>query len=178
MDPFIGEIRLVGFSFAPLGWAFCQGQLMPISQNTALFALLGTFYGGNGTSTFALPNMGGSIAVGMGQGAGLSPYSLGQVGGSATVTLTSQQMPAHTHALPVNSASGGITTPSPTTFLGSAGRSGNHFYGTPADQAASPATMLPTMAAQAGGSQPHNNMGSYLSLNYIIALTGIFPPRS
>ncbi len=177
MDPYLGEIRLVGFNFAPRGWAFCTGQLLPISQNTALFALLGTTYGGDGRTTFALPKLQGNIAVGAGQGPGLSNYSLGQAGGAATVTLLQQQIPAHTHTLPVNGAAGGVAAPSAAAFLGSTGRTGKDIWVSAAVQAASPATMASTMAGPTGSSQPHNNLMPFVTLSYVIALTGIFPER-
>jgi|SRR5882757_7494647 len=178
MDPFVGEIRLAGFNFAPVGWALCQGQLMPISQNTALFSLLGTYYGGDGRSTFALPNLQGSIAVGMGQGAGLSDYFLGQVGGESTVTLLSSQTPPHSHTLPVSGAAGRVAAPSPSSFLGATGRGVQGIYASSAQQTANPVNMAPTAVSSIGGSQPHNNMGPYLVVNYIIALQGVFPARS
>src|ERR1700692_881972 len=111
-DQFVGEIRAVGFNFPPSGWAFCDGQLMAISQNTALFSLLGTFYGGNGTSTFALPNLQGSVPVHVGQGPGLSPYVLGQTGGTPTVTLITSQLPAHTHVLSASTVNANSPSPS------------------------------------------------------------------
>jgi len=178
MDPFVGEIRLAGFNFAPLGWALCQGQLMPISQNTALFSLLGTFYGGDGRSTFALPNLQGSIPVGMGQGAGLSAYFLGQVGGESAVTLATQQMPVHSHTLPVSGAAGRVSSPSPSSFLGATGRGTKGIYASATQQTSSSATMASSAVGSTGGGQPHNNMGPYLVVNYMIALQGVFPARA
>ncbi len=177
MDPFLGEIRVTGFNFAPSGWALCQGQLLSIASNTALFSLLGTIYGGDGRSTFALPNLQGSIAIGFGQGSGLSPYTQGQTGGASTVTLTLAQNPTHTHAMPVGSGKG-VNAPSPTAYLAGEARGGTgNAFATPATQAASPTTMAAAEANLTGGGQAHNNMAPYLALNYIIALEGIFPSR-
>src|SRR6478735_609918 len=152
-DPFVAEIRIFGFNFAPKGWAFCDGQLLPISQNTALFSLLGTFYGGDGKSTFALPDMAGNVAVGQGQGAGLSDYVLGQQSGSDTVTLIQTEMPQHTHALQGVAAVGNRTTPVGNSFARVTGATP---YLPPAG-----APLVP-MAFQAlppaGSSFPHNNM--------------------
>jgi len=171
-SPFVAEIRIVGFNFAPTGWAFCNGQLLPISQNTALFSLLGTFYGGDGKSTFALPDMQGNVAVGTGQGSGLSDYFLGQEAGSQTVTLLQTEMPAHSHALQGIAVVGNRTTPVGNSF---ARVSGATPYLPPAG-----APLVP-MASQAlppaGSGFPHNNMMAYLTLNYVIALQGVFPPR-
>jgi microcystin-dependent protein len=168
MDPFIGEIRPAGFNFAPRGWALCQGQILPISQNTALFSLLGTFYGGNGTSTFALPDLQGRVALNAGQGPGLSSYDVGQVGGTESVTLLTSQMPIHNHNVVGSSASANSDTPtgrfpavSPRTV-----------YGTSVDGFFSSQAVIPD-----GGGQPHNNMQPYCVINYIIALQGVFPPR-
>jgi microcystin-dependent protein len=176
-EPFLGEIDIFAFNFAPAGWAFCQGQLLPISQNTALFSLLGTQYGGDGRSTFALPNLQGSIPNHAGQGPGLSIYVQGQTGGSATVTLSSNSIPAHTHTLPVTTANGRVNTPTTANVVGAVaggrGGGGASAYGT---------TTLANMAVQAGntagGGQAHNNMAPYLALNYCIALRGIFPSRN
>lgn len=171
-DPFVAEIRIFAGNFAPTGWATCDGQLLPISQNTALFSLLGTFYGGDGKSTFALPNMQGSVAVGTGQGAGLSDYFLGQQGGSDFVTLIESEMPLHTHGLQALAAVGNRTTPVANSI---ARCNGATPYLPPAG------APLVNMAFQAlspaGGSLPHNNMMPYLTLTYIIALQGVFPPR-
>ena len=173
-DPFVGQIQLFAFNFAPVGWALCAGQLLPISQNTALFSLLGTYYGGDGRSNFALPNLQGSIALSMGEGPGLSQYALGEVGGETQVTLLTSEIPAHTHTLPVSSADGKINTPSSADFLGAVGG------GLSKKAAAYATTPNGNMATQgtAGSSQAHNNMAPYLTLNYCIALQGIFPPRS
>ena len=173
-DPFLAEIRMFGGNFAPRGWALCNGQLMSISQNTALFALLGTTYGGDGRVTFGLPNLQGSTPMQQGQGAGLSPRYLGEVGGSPYVTLINSEMPQHTHtALAVDDAG---TTPDPTNNTwGQAlkGRVGDNLYSNQQpNMLMNSQTVLPT-----GGSQPHNNMPPYLTITFIIALEGIFPQR-
>src|SRR5213592_4685130 len=173
MDPFVAEIRIFPFNFAPKGWAFCDGQILPLSQNTALFSLLGTTYGGDGKSNFALPNMEGNAPMHPGQGQGLSLRDLGEVGGTETVTLLESEMPAHTHNLRANDFTGDKTVPSPTTSL-AASQGGNLYVtGNPA---------LVQMAFQAappaGGSVPHNNMQPYLTLSFCIALQGVFPPRT
>lgn len=172
MDNFIGEIMLVPYNFAPRGWAFCAGQILPISQNTALFSLIGTTYGGNGQTTFALPNLQGRAALGQGQGPGLSRYDLGEQDGVESVTLVASQLPVHTHSLRVaTDPASGIAPngayPAPTT-----GGVGNE-YGT-----VQAAPMAPNAVGPTGGDQPHTNMQPYLTLNYIIALEGIFPQRA
>jgi microcystin-dependent protein len=171
-DPFVAEIRIFPFTFAPRGWAFCNGQILPISQNTALFALLGTFYGGNGQSTFALPNLQGSSPVHQGQGPGLSTYDLGQQGGSENITLLTSEIPFHTHTAMGNSGLGDTPGPGADRSLA---RYANA-YQTNTSQS------LVQMAFQsltpAGGSLPHNNMMPYLTLNFNIAMQGVFPPRS
>ncbi len=169
-EPFIGEIDLVAFDFAPKGYAVCQGQILSIQQNQALFALLGTTYGGNGVQTFALPDLRGRRIISSGQGPGLSPYSLGQVGGEETVTLTVPQMPAHTHLPLASSAPAAVLSPS-GSFWGSV--SGTSLFST----APTPAAMAPAAIGSTGGGQPHDNMQPYLVMNYIIALNGIFPSR-
>jgi microcystin-dependent protein len=172
MDPFVAEIRIFPFNFAPKGWAFCNGQLLPISQNTALFSLLGTTYGGNGQSTFALPDMQGNVPVHPGQGPG-SLHDLGEMGGSETVTLLESEVPMHSHSMGAQiTPLGGTAVPTNATLSRPA--SGNlYFVGTPTLAAMDPNTLAPS-----GGSQPHNNMQPYLTLNFNIALQGIFPPRS
>ena len=172
-DPFVAEIRIFPFNFAPKGWAFCNGQLMPISQNTALFSLLGTFYGGDGRSTFGLPNLQGSAPTHQGQGPGLSGYFVGQSGGSGTITLIQSELPVHAHQ--ASGASGSSpTSPANATWGTGAGRTPPPMYvdGSPN------VVMAPTALAPSGGSQPHNNMQPYLTLNFCIAMQGIFPPRS
>jgi microcystin-dependent protein len=172
-DQFLGEIRVVGFNFAPLGWALCNGQVLPISQNTALFSLLGTYYGGNGTSTFALPNLQGNAPMHQGNGAGLTPRVIGEVGGETSVTLLTQQMPAHTHAA-MNASTSNAAAPTNAVF-GGGGRGKEPAY---APMSGSTALMNAPAIGITGSSQPHNNMSPYLTLNFIIALQGIYPPRS
>lgn len=177
-EPFLGQILLVPYDFAVSGWAFCQGQLLSISQNTALFALLGTQFGGDGVQTFALPDLRGRVVVGQGTGPGLSPYQVGEIGGSVTVTLLSNQIPQHNHGFPASAEPANSSTPSSATLLGSGSRGSLPRYASPALQSGAPATMSGIMIGNAGGSQPHNNLMPYLTLNYIIALAGIFPARS
>jgi microcystin-dependent protein len=173
-DPFVAEIRIFPFNFAPRGWAFCDNQLLPISQNTALFSLLGTTYGGDGKSTFALPGLQGSAPMHPGQGPGLSLHDLGEIGGSDTVTLLESEIPAHSHALRANSFDGDNLAPAPTISL--AQSTGGAIY-----VAAGSNPTLTGMAFEAlppaGGSLPHNNMQPYLTFNFCIALQGVFPPR-
>lgn len=172
-DPFLGEVRCVGFNFAPVGWAQCDGQIMSISQNTALFSLLGTQYGGNGTSNFALPNLQGCVAMDFGNGAGLTPRDIGETGGSPTVTLLASELPSHGHTAQANSAAG--TTPIAVgAFFAKTGSPLTAEY-----HAGGPnALMSPGALASVGGGQPHNNLMPYLVMNFVIALTGIFPSRS
>ncbi len=173
-NPFVAEIRIVPFNFAPAGWAFCDGQILPLSQNTALFSLLGTNYGGNGKSNFALPNLQGSAPLQQGQGPGLSQYFLGETGGSQTVTLLTSEIPAHTHQ--ARAATGGTLSPTPN----------NNIWATLGATRTPPPLYSDTQNAQmgftalsvTGGSQPHNNMPPFLALNFIIALQGVFPPHS
>ncbi len=176
-DPFVGQIMLVPYNFAPSGWAFCQGQLLPISQNTALFSLLGTFYGGNGVSTFALPNLQGTVPIGQGTGSGLSTYSVGDTGGVAAETLVSAEMPSHKHTQ--QGSSGGQTVFSPIgNNFGEAGRTGGHDWYVPPPTPSTTAMMNPAELQMTGGSQSHPNMQPYLVMNYVIALRGIYPARS
>jgi microcystin-dependent protein len=172
-DQFLGQIQLVGFNFAPQGWALCNGQLLPISQNTALFSLLGTFYGGNGTSNFALPNLQGMAAVGQGQGPGLTQYDVGETIGEGAVTLIAQAIPPHTHTIPASTAPGTSTKPSPTEYLATVARGEAKVYSTTGGT-----SMASGELSTVGGSQPHNNLMPYLVLNYVIAMTGIYPSRS
>lgn len=169
-EPFLAEIRVFGFNYAPYNWAFCNGQVMPIAQNTALFSLLGVTYGGNGKTTFALPNLQGNAPMHPGQGPGLSDYALGETGGTTQVTLVTSEMPSHTHTLNVSSLEG--TESSPKDMY-AAGHPGVGLYAPlPANTA-----MDPRMLAVAGGSLEHDNMMPSLALNFCIALVGVFPQR-
>lgn len=175
-DPFVGEIRMVGFNFAPTGWALCNGQILSISQNTALFSLLGTNYGGNGISNFALPNLQGMAPMDQGQGAGLSQRVMGETDGVPAVTLLFNEIPLHAHA-PKAAAAGNSGAPGPTlTFEGGGGRGKPPAYAPYLSTAA--VSMANTAVGFSGGSQPHNNLPPYLTVNFIIALVGVFPARS
>jgi microcystin-dependent protein len=169
-DPFIGEIRTFGFNFAPRGWAMCNGQLLPINQNQALFALLGTTYGGNGQTTFALPDLQGRVGIHVGQGPGLSPYVLGQEAGTETVTLTQNQMPQHSHVVQANAAPATGSRPGGAVLA----RTSDQIYASAGDGT----TMNQAMIGNAGGSQPFGVLQPYLTLNFCIALQGIFPSRN
>jgi microcystin-dependent protein len=167
-DPFFAEIRIFGFNFPPRGWALCDGQTLPIAQNTALFSLLGTFYGGDGRSTFALPNIQGSVVMGTGQGPGLSPRDLGETGGSQTVTLLDTEMTAHTHALAASAQPGEDPTPG--------GEALGRTVGAALYRLGSGDVMLAAEAMPAaGGGSPHNNLQPYLTLSYCISLQGVYP---
>jgi microcystin-dependent protein len=172
-SPFVAEIRIFACNFAPTGWATCDGQLLPISQNTALFSLLGTFYGGDGKSTFALPNFDGSAAMNQGQGAGLSQRFLGESGGEEFVTLLQTEMPLHTHNFAVSTENGAQGTLSNEVVLGKS--VGGTLYQT--NTSANLVQMNFQALAITGGSLPHNNMSPFLTLLYCIALQGVFPPR-
>lgn len=174
-EPYLGMIIIVPYNFAPRGWAFCNGQILPIAQNTALFSLLGTTFGGNGQTTFALPDLRGRVSNSSGQGPGLSSYDLGQVGGTESETITINQMPAHNHQVACLNAPGdaskvagrflgNLTVPSDGAAV---------IYGSTAD-----GLMAPTMITNTGGSQPISLLQPYLTLNYCIALEGIFPSRN
>jgi microcystin-dependent protein len=171
-DQFLGEIRMTGFNFAPYGWALCNGQLLPISQNTALFSLIGTYYGGNGIDNFALPNLQSRVPIHQGQGVGLSPYVLGQNGGFENVTLTTQQMPQHNHMVNTNNGLGSTTRPANALL---AATSSDKPYTTSASDGS---TLNPSAISYAGNSQPHNNLQPYLCINFCIALQGIYPSRN
>jgi len=173
-DPFVAEIRIFGFNFAPKGWAFCDGQILPISQNTALFSLLGTTYGGNGLSTFALPNFQGCGGVHEGQGPGLSQRFLGETAGEQFVSLVNSEMPVHTHT--ANATSDAATLPGPKDNIWA--QAVGDVSAFPYYKATGSDLMAPFALTLAGGSQPHNNMMPYLVLNFCIALQGVFPPRS
>jgi microcystin-dependent protein len=171
-DPFVAEIRIFPFNFAPTGWAFCDGQLLPISQNTALFSLLGTTYGGDGKSTFALPNLQGNAPMQPGQGQGLSLRDLGESGGTETVTLLVSEMPIHTHSLMASVDPADAQIPSVNATL--ARSSGGDAYTT---NTGGLVQMAPQALAVGGGGLPHTNLQPYLTLNFCIALQGIFPAR-
>jgi microcystin-dependent protein len=174
--PFLGEIKMFGGNFAPRGFAFCNGQLLPITQNTALFAILGTTYGGNGTTNFALPNLQGSAPMQSGQGPGLSDRPLGEVGGEQAVTLLTSQIPGHTHAANcVNNTTANQTAPTGGFWAKGAGRRGQNFY---SSTAGTSPLMNPQALPFAGSNVPHNNMPPYLVVSFIIALQGIFPARN
>ncbi|MEC4750559.1 tail fiber protein [Methylomicrobium sp. Wu6] len=175
-EAFLGEIRMVGFNYAPQGWALCDGQVLSISQNTALFALLGTTYGGNGQTTFALPDLRGRVPVHPGQGPGLSPYVLGQSSGVEAVSLNAAQIPAHSHPVAANSNSGGADSPIgnfPAAITDPNSGASINAFATTANGA-----MNPGVVGVTGGSQPHTNLQPSLCVNFIIALQGIFPSRS
>lgn len=177
-EPFIGEIIMFGGNFAPRGWALCNGQLLSIAQNTALFSILGTTYGGDGQTTFALPNLQGRVAIHPGQGPGLSPYVLGQIGGTENVTLTTNQMPLHTHTATVNAAEAPQTvTDNPKGGVPAGSTGGPQVYGAAPDGATTMNAGMVTNAP-AGGSQPFSIIQPYLCVNFIIALQGIFPSRN
>lgn len=170
-DPFVAEIRIFPFNFPPKGWAFCDGQILPLSQNTALFSLLGTTYGGDGKSNFALPNMQGNSPMHPGQGPGLSLHDLGETGGSETVDLLQTEMPSHPHALMASYSDGSDTKPANELFAQGVGV---QIWGT----AATNTQLAPTAIGVTGGGLPHNNMQPYLTLNFCIALQGVYPPRT
>lgn len=172
MDPFVAEIRIFPFNFAPKGWAFCDGQILPLSQNTALFSLLGTTYGGDGKSNFALPNMQGNAPMHPGQGPGLSLHDLGETGGSDTVSLLESEIPSHAHTFRadvLDIADTNVVSPNASFALSSGGT----LYQSTANVSLSGSALAP-----AGGDQPHNNMQPYLTFYFNIALQGVFPPRT
>jgi microcystin-dependent protein len=164
MDPFVAEIRIFPFNFAPKGWAFCDGQILPLSQNTALFSLLGTTYGGNGKSNFALPNLQGCAPMHPGQGPGLSLHDLGESGGADTVALLDSELPAHTHPMSACTQSADSRDPAGRLLA----KADSEIYRTPGG----------FTAAQPSSNQPHNNMQPYLTLSFCIALQGVYPPRT
>ena len=172
-EPFIGEIRMVGFNFAPRGWALCDGQLLAIAQNTALFSLLGTTYGGDGRTTFGLPDLRGRIAMHQGSGPGLSSRRIGDKFGQESVVLTANQMPAHAHAAQASSGSGNANSPIGRVWSKDAGVQSATYSGNAPD-----GVMAANAIANAGGGQPHDNMPPVLVVNFVIALVGLFPSRS
>ena len=169
-DPFVAEIRIFPFNFAPRGWAWCDGQLLPLSQNTALFSLLGTTYGGNGKSNFALPDLQGRAPMHPGQGPGLSLHDLGETGGSETVSLLESEIPSHSHAISASQADGLESSPTGQQFATGIGLG---MYAAPGAMV----QLNPNAATPAGGDQPHNNLQPYLTFYFCIALQGVFPPR-
>lgn len=174
-DQYLGEIRMIGFNFAPVGWALCNGQLMSISQATALFSLLGTTYGGDGKSTFALPNLQASAPMGYGTGGGLSPRYWGETGGEFAVTLLQAQMPSHSHGVACISGAGSSNSPANSVWASAAGGR----VPPPVYAAAATNVSMNAAAVQVSGSNvPHNNMPPYLTVYFVIALQGIYPPRS
>jgi microcystin-dependent protein len=178
-NPFLGQITLFPYNFAPYGWALCEGQLLSISQNTALFSLLGVQFGGNGTSNFALPDLRGRVPMGQGQGPGLSPYSVGSQQGVEQVTLTTATIPSHSHGFPAFATT--ATTNTPSGALPAEGKeSGRGTFAV--NTYTAPGTAVSLAAGQVvpvtGGGLPHNNLQPYLTLNWCIALQGVFPPRS
>lgn len=177
MDPILGQIILFGGNFAPQGWAFCNGQLLPISQNAALFSLLGTIYGGDGVRTFALPDLRGRAPIHFGQGPGLSNYALGQVGGQESVTLTVTEMPAHTHSVAPAATSSDATVPDPHNQIFAKTATRTTSTNTYAPASSKNGAMAAFDSAIAGGSQPHSNLQPYVAMNYIIALQGVYPSR-
>ncbi|HVW95544.1 MAG TPA: tail fiber protein [Mucilaginibacter sp.] len=182
---FVAQISVFGFNFAPKGWAFCDGQLLPLSQNTALFSLLGTNYGGDGKSTFGLPDLQGRAAIGQGQGAGLSEYFIGQTAGSSTSTMINTEIPAHSHTVRVYTGSGtagatGTASSSASLGTGPSTGSGPHAITTKlyATDVASHPVSLPLALTSGGSSSPRSNMQPYITLNFCIAMQGVFPPRT
>jgi microcystin-dependent protein len=174
-DQFVSEIRIFAGNFAPSGWAMCNGQLLPIAQNTALFSLVGTYYGGDGRATFGLPNLQGSMPIHQGQGPGLTNRNMGETGGEQSLTLLSSQMPQHSHTAQAATV-GGVNTPANTVWGESKlGKTPLNVY---AATGANNVAMNAGALAPAGGNQPHNNMPPYLVLNFVIALQGIFPSRA
>ena len=172
-DPFIGEIRIFAGNFAPRNWAFCNGQQVPIAQNTALFAIIGTTYGGDGRTTTGLPNLQGRAPMHPGRGPGLSPRSLGESGGTENVTVSVAQMPSHTHTLMVNQDEQGDDNDPAGQFLGA-----NGLYTDPNTAPSNLVSMSSQSMPNVGGSQAHNNLQPFLAINFVIALQGIFPPRN
>lgn len=175
MDPYIGEIRIFAGNFAPKNWAFCNGQLLSIAQNTALFSILGTSYGGDGKVTFGLPNLQGGITIGQGNGPGLSPRQVGETGGTPAVTLVGTQIPSHGHTFTGEGAEANTTSPGGNFVAANRGLSP---YTAPNAPGLNVRPMNAAAVGVSGSSAPHNNMQPYLGLNYIIALFGVFPPRS
>jgi microcystin-dependent protein len=172
-EPFIGEIKVFAGNFAPADWAFCDGRLISIAQNSALFSLLGTTYGGDGVQTFALPNLQGRALIHQGQGPGLSTYTGGQTGGAQAITLTQAQLPSHTHSMVGTTAGATAPDPGPSVAM-AATPTGEPIYGS----ATGPVNLSPQAVTAAGADQPHENRQPFLAISYIIALFGVFPSRN
>lgn len=178
-SPYIGEIRMFGGNFAPVGWAFCSGQILPISEYATLFNLIGTTYGGDGQSTFALPDLQGRIPVHAGQGPGLSQnYVLAEKAGVETVTLTSQQIPNHTHTPQISNAPGSTYAPTGSTVLANSNSTSVNVYKSPADLANGQVVLNTASIGPTGGSRPHDNLQPTLAVSYIISLFGIYPSQN
>lgn len=175
-EPFVAEIRIFAGDFAPRGWAFCDGQLLPVSNNTALFSLIGTTYGGDGRTTTGLPNMQGRAPMESGRGPGLTPRRLGEMLGGQTVTLSERQMPSHSHYVRANQSPGSVAAPSNMTSISAASGRGDNLYSTAT--ASSLVGLAGETVEPTGGNQAHENMQPYLALNFIIALQGLYPSRS
>lgn len=173
MDPYIGEIRMFAGNFAPTGWAFCDGQVLPINQNTALFSLLGTYYGGNGTTNFALPNLQNASPMDQGNGPGLTPRTAGETGGEWEVALNQTQLPSHTHGAMGTSTPASVTSPAGNQWAAAPDRGGALY----SDVTSGLVPMSKTAFSSVGASSPHNNMPPYLTVSFIIALQGVFPSR-
>ncbi|RYF79274.1 MAG: phage tail protein [Comamonadaceae bacterium] len=181
-DPFLGEIRAFGFNFAPMNWAMCQGQIMPLQQNTALFSIIGVQFGGNGRTNFGLPNLTGQAPMGIGAGPGLTPRTVGDAVGTASVALQPTDMPLHTHAIAVQTTNGTTASPDRGVLAQSVNGSGPRAPKVFAYAAGAPTVPQGVLAANAlapfdGGGQAHSNLQPYLALNFCICLSGIFPPR-
>ncbi|MGG1518142.1 tail fiber protein [Paenibacillus oryzisoli] len=171
MDPYLGEIRIFAGNYAPSGWAFCDGTVMPVSQNSALYSLIGGLYGGNGTTTFALPNLMGSVPIHQGAGPGLTPRTVGETGGESDVMLLETQIPNHTHTVNAELVPTGLE-PTQAVWSSTAARRGESIYSTNLDTPMSPMALGVT-----GSSQPHNNMQPFVAMNFIISLEGNYPPK-
>lgn len=179
MEPFIAQILIFAGNFAPRGWAFCHGQILPINQHQALFSIVGTLYGGNGVTTFALPDLRGRVPIGFGQGPGLSSFSIGNIGGTETTTLTALNLPNHTHAIdPTQSSPSPGKSPDPTGRVPANAGTFDNDYIDPTDPDAAPLNTSPASTSSAGSNQPFSNRPPHLAISYIIALQGIFPTRS
>jgi microcystin-dependent protein len=179
-DPYLGEVRMFGGNFAPQGWALCNGQTLAISENDALFVLLGTTYGGDGQTTFGLPDLRGRVPMHQGTGQGLSPRVMGQIGGEESVTITMTTMPAHSHGVNATTAAGSLSGPGPTALPATptGGTAATSLYVVPGTSSFVQAPMAATSIGYTGGNQPHDNMMPFLCATFIIALQGIFPSRN